>query len=92
MSYSSALRVEGKGVMTTKDGDVIHLVGSGAAKSTMDGSVAFRGSIYFQTTAEKYAHLNTIAGVHEYEVDSEGNAVNKVWERALDLLDEFWHL
>ena len=71
---------EGKGVMTTKDGDVIHLLGSGAAKSTKDVSVAFRGSIYFQTTAEKYAHLNTIAGVHEYEVDSEGNAVNKVWE------------
>lgn len=71
---------EGKGVMTTKDGDIIHLVGNGAAKSNSDGSVAFRGSIYFHTTAAKYEHLNTIAGIHEYDVDSEGNAVTKVWE------------
>ena len=71
---------EGKGVMTTRDGDVIHLIGSGAAKSTSDGSVKFRGSIYFHTTAAKFAHLNAIAGMHEYEVAADGTAETKVWE------------
>ena len=72
---------EGTGFMTTADGDVIHLAGSGAAKSAgPDGSVNYRGAIYFHTGSEKFASLNGAVGVHEYNVDVEGNAVIKVWE------------
>ena len=86
-TYSSITRSdgtiygEGTGFMTTKDGDVIHLTGSGAAKSAgPDGSINYRGAIYFHTSSEKFASLNGAVGVHEYHVDAEGNAVIKVWE------------
>ena len=36
--------------------------------------------MYFETTAEKYLRLNTVAGVYEYEVDAEGNYTSTVWE------------
>ena len=71
---------EGTGFMTTQDGATIHLHAQGASKATSDGSVAYRGAVYFQTTAEKYAHLNAVAGVHEYDVDAQGNTVGKIWE------------
>ena len=71
---------EGTGFTTTQDGATIHLHAQGAAKATSDGSVANRGALYFQTTAEKYAHLNSISGVHEYDVDAQGNTVGKIWE------------
>jgi hypothetical protein len=70
---------DGKGFMTTKDGALINLVGSGVGKAVGDG-FEYRGTIYFHTSAEKYSHLNTIAGVHEYDVDGAGNTVIKVWE------------
>ena len=72
---------EGTGFMTTADGDVVHLKGTGPAKSAgADGSVSYRGTIYFHTSSEKLASLNGATGVHEYEVDAEGNAMIKVWE------------
>ena len=65
---------EGTGFMTTADGAVINLKGTGAAKSAgPDGSVSYRGTIYFHTSSEKFASLNGAVGVHEYEVDAEGN-------------------
>ena len=71
---------EGTGFMTTQDGATIDMHAQGAAKATSDGSAAYRGALYFQTTAEKYAHLNSIAGVVEYDVDAQGNTVGKIWE------------
>jgi hypothetical protein len=72
---------EGKGIMTTKDGDVVNLIGNGAAKSRgSDGSVHYRGAIYFHTTSQKLSKLNGATGVHEYDVDAEGNTVARVWE------------
>jgi len=72
---------EGRGFMTIKDGDVVNLIGNGAAKSRgSDGSVHYRGAIYFQTTSQKLSRLNGCTGIHEYDVDAEGNAVVRVWE------------
>jgi hypothetical protein len=72
---------EGKGVMTTKDGDVVSLIGNGAAKSRgSDGSIHYRGAIYFQTSSQKLSRLNGCTAVHEYDVDAEGNAVATYWE------------
>ena len=71
---------DGSGFMTTKDGDVIAMKGSGVGARAADGSVAYRGSIYFHTSSSKFSHLNTIAGVHEYDVDADGNTAAKVWE------------
>lgn len=72
---------EGKGVMTTKDGDVIGLIGQGTAKAAgPDGIIHYRGAIYFHTAAAKYVRLNGSAGVHEYDVSASGTLTTKVWE------------
>jgi len=72
---------EGQGFMTTKDGDVIHLTGSGACKAAgADGSIRYRGAVYFHTTSARMSKLNGMVGVHEYDVGAEGNTSAKIWE------------
>jgi hypothetical protein len=86
-TYSSKTRAdgsiygEGKGFMTTKDGDVIQMLGSGAAKAPgADGIVHYRGAIYFNTASKKFSDLNGAVGVHEYDVTPDGKTSAKVWE------------
>ena len=72
---------EGKGLMTTKDGDTIQMLGSGAAKPPgADGVVHYRGAIYFRTGSKKFSDLNGAVGVHEYDVAPDGATSAKVWE------------
>ena len=59
-TYTSTTRAdgsifaEGHGVLTTADGDVLHLVGRASAQSGGPGSpIHYRGSIHFQTSSEK---------------------------------------
>ena len=86
-TYRSEIRAdgtvhgEGNGVMTTADGDVINMRGVAAAKSVReDGSVAYRGAMFFHTDSEKHAALNGGTGVFEYNVDSDGVTKATVWE------------
>jgi hypothetical protein len=48
--------------------------------SLADGSVSYRGAVYYETQSEKWKRLNTVALVFEYEVDGEGNTRTKFWE------------
>ena len=67
--------------MTTADGDVIHMHGTGSAKSVAkDGSIGYRGSIHYHTDSEKYASLNGGVGVFSYDVGSDGVTRTTVWE------------
>ena len=43
-------------------------------------AVAWRGALYFQTTAERLAQLNGIAVVFEFESDESGKTAGKNWE------------
>ena len=86
-TYRSKTRADGTicgtgtGFMTTSEGDVIHLIGHGAAKSAApDGSISYRGSVLCQTTSEKFASLNGAVGVFEYDVAGDGSTSAKVWE------------
>ncbi len=72
---------EGKGFMTTQDGDVLHLAGSGSGQAPAPGgSTKFRVMIHVYTTSEKYADLNTIGLVGNYDVDADGNTVFSCFE------------
>ncbi len=72
---------EGKGLMTTKGGDTIHLTGSASAQSPgPGGTILYRGTVHFHTTSAKFSKLNSIAGAFEYDIDPAGNTVAKVWE------------
>ena len=72
---------EGRGVLTTADGDVLHLVARASDQSGGPGSpIHYRGAMHFQTSSEKFARLNGIAGVFEYNVNADGSSTGKIWE------------
>ena len=72
---------QGRGVLTTADGDVVHLLGRASDQSGGAGSTThYRGAFHFQTTSEKFARLNGIAAVFEYDVEADGSSKAKIWE------------
>lgn len=85
-TYASVVRPdrslfgEGEGMLITQDGEMVSWKGSGLGKLKEDGSVSYRGILYFRTAAEKMARLNAAPGVFEYEVDPEGRTRTKIWE------------
>lgn len=85
-TYTSVIRPdgtffgEGQGLIITADGEGVTWKGSGQGKPNQGGSIGYRGILYFQTTSQKLARLNTAPGVFEYEIDPEGKTRTKVWE------------
>ena len=72
---------EGLGIMTTQDGDVIALTGHGSAKAVGAGETTrFRTMLHAHSASAKYADLNSIGLVGEYDVAPSGSATNKNWE------------
>ena len=71
---------EGKGVSTTKNGDVATAVGQGAGTVGRGGAVKWRGAVYFYSEARKLQPLNKMAAVFEYDVDQNGKVQAKFWE------------
>ena len=71
----------GHGVMTTQDGDVIHLIGHGSGETPPPGgTLRFRTMLHPHSASAKYADLNAIGLAGEYEVAPDGSATNKCWE------------
>jgi hypothetical protein len=85
-TYSSVVRAdgsiygEGEGVITTTEGEMVAWKGSGLGKFGPGGAVSYRGILYYRTPSQKLARLNAVAGVFEYEVDTQGKTQTKVWE------------
>ncbi|HEV2494322.1 MAG TPA: hypothetical protein VG204_14750 [Terriglobia bacterium] len=85
-TYTSEVRAdgsiygEGQGVYMSATGDMLAWKGSGLGKFTASGGVSYRGILYYQSTSPKFARLNSVAGVFEYEVDAKGETHAKVWE------------
>ncbi|HLB71758.1 MAG: hypothetical protein OIN88_07005 [Candidatus Methanoperedens sp.] len=72
---------EGQGIIMTRDGEMAYWTGQGVGRFTGRGSASiWRGSLFYQTSSQKLAHLNSIAVVFEYEVDENGNTHDKLWE------------
>jgi hypothetical protein len=71
---------EGQGVILLDNRDVATWKGSGVGSVKADGSVSYRGAIFFTTTSSELTHLNAIADVFEFEVDAGGNTHGKTWE------------
>lgn len=77
---NGALYGEGQGVIMTAQGDVVQWTGAGRGHFTEQGGVSFRGAVYYQTTSEKLAGLNSVAVVYEHEAGPDDSVVNKLWE------------
>lgn len=74
------LQGEGQGIAMSREGDVVTWTGTGVGKMNQGGVVSWRGVLYFQTASPKFARLNSIAGVYEYEIEANGNQKGKIWE------------
>jgi len=77
--------VEGKGIITTKDGEYTATFrGYGIGNSRGQVSVSFRGSVIYKsstsTTNGKLSFLNIKIGVFESEVDESGTSTEQHWE------------
>ena len=85
-TYWSAVRPdgtlygEGQGIHMGKGGEVATWVGSGVGTVKKDGSVSYRGAVYYQTASAAWSRLNSIASVFEFEVDAQGNSRAQLWE------------
>ncbi len=85
-TYTSQIRPdglaygEGQGVLISSSGEMVSWKGQGIGTLKPGGAVSYRGAIYYSTTSAKFARLNPVAGVFEYEVDAQGNTHGKVWE------------
>ncbi len=85
-TYTSSIRPdgsilgEGQGVILAQDGSAVTWKGQGVGKFVGGGAVSYRGAVFYYSTSPKFARLNTVAAVFEFEVDAEGNIHSKVWE------------
>ncbi|MFJ8015093.1 hypothetical protein [Streptomyces sp. NPDC096339] len=71
---------EGEGVTMTADGETLTWHGSGVGQLTGSGGVSWRGAIFYETTSDRFAQLNALAAVFEFETDENGNVEAKTYE------------
>ena len=77
---SGALYGEGQGIVIGEEGDMATWIGQGVGTMKKDGSVSYRGAVYYQTSSAKWSPLNSVAAIFEYEVDAQGNSRSQFWE------------
>jgi len=85
-TYTSTMRADGslfgsgQGVVMNVEGGAASWTGQGVGLIGKDGSVKYRGAIFYQTAFPKWARLNGVAAMFEYDVDSQGNTKAQMWE------------
>ena len=85
-TYTSTMRPDGsligsgQGVVMNVEGGSASWVGQGVGLIGKDGSVRYRGAIFYQTAFPKWARLNSVAAMFEYDVDAQGNTKAQMWE------------
>jgi hypothetical protein len=75
-----SLHGEGQGVEMTVDGEAATWKGVGVGKFGPEGSISYRGMLFFRTASAKLARLNNACVAFEYDVDPSGSTVSKMWE------------
>jgi hypothetical protein len=70
----------GQGVIMGKGGQMATWVGHGVGKLKKDGSVSYRGCVFYQSSSPKWSRLNSVAAIFEFEVDAQGRSSAKLWE------------
>ncbi len=71
---------EGQGVVMGNKGEMATWVGQGVGTMKKDGTVSYRGAVYYQSSTPKWSRLNKVAAIFEYEVDAQGNTKGETWE------------
>ena len=79
--FEGVLSFEGQGVVTTQGGEMASWTTQGVGKPTGPGmATSLRGTVFFQTSSQKLARLNTMCVIVEAEADENGNMSAKLWE------------
>ncbi len=71
---------EGQGIVIGAKGERAEWTGHGVGIMKPDGSVSFRGAVYYYSDTPTFKKLNKVAALFEHEIDGDGNAKNSVWE------------
>jgi hypothetical protein len=72
---------EGHGISTTAEGEMVTWTAEGVGNANPEGDIRFEGSLFFNTSSEgELSNLNNKVAFFDYEVDSEGNTSDSVWE------------
>jgi hypothetical protein len=85
-TYSSTMRQNGtllgsgQGIIMGRGGETATWVGQGVGTVGADGTVSFRGAVYYETASPAWTSLNGIAAVFEYSADAEGKTKAELWE------------
>ena len=73
--------VEGKDIVTVKEGKEMATVKAQGISKLKDSSKVVSGSNFYRSSKTgKLSFLNNLVGVHEASVDNDGNIIYKVWE------------
>jgi hypothetical protein len=80
MRPDGTLYGEGQGIITGAGGEMATWVGQGVGTIKKNGSVSYRGAVYYQTSAQAWMRLNSVAAVFEFDVDGQGNTRAQLWE------------
>jgi hypothetical protein len=80
MTAQGVLNGEGQGIAMSAQGDALTWKGHGTGWPNEKGGTTFRYSVVMQTASAKWARLNKVLGVGEWEVDAQGNGVATLWE------------
>ena len=71
---------EGNGIVMGANGEMATWSGAGVGRFNEDGSLSFRGAIYYYSKTPTFRKLNGFAAIYEHDVDAAGKATNAVWE------------
>ena len=85
-TYSAELRPDGtlfgqgQGLVMGMQGEVASWTGQGVGLPQKDGSIKYRGAIYFDSKSPTWSRLTSIAALFEYEVDAQGHTKGQLFE------------
>jgi hypothetical protein len=80
LNPDSSVYGEFNGFLVTASQEVVRYTGTGNGKMSADGSMTMRGTLTYLNPPGSYARFNGMAVVWEFEVDKDGNLVNRGWE------------
>lgn len=86
VTYVATLRPNGHlfgkavGIVMSTEGEMATFRGAGVGTMNQNGSISYRGSIFYETQTPKLSRLNGIATLFEYEVDEGGKSEGHLYE------------
>jgi hypothetical protein len=71
---------EGQAVLLGKGGEMATWIGQGVGTIKKDGSVSYRGAVYYQSESPAWSRLSRVVAIFEFEMDTQGNCRDESWE------------